>query len=67
MSVIYVVLPVALILATISVIAFIWATRRGQFDDMETPRWRMLFDDTPDKPSEAENKLKQQDSKLENP
>ncbi len=65
MSVIYIVLPVALLLATIAVIAFIWAARRGQFDDMETPRWRMLFDDTPEKKSPGENQLKPQEPKPE--
>jgi cbb3-type cytochrome oxidase maturation protein len=25
--------------------AFLWATRRGQYDDMVTPSVRMLFDD----------------------
>jgi cbb3-type cytochrome oxidase maturation protein len=65
MSVIYVVLPVALLLATIAVIAFIWAARRGQFDDLETPRWRMLFDETPEKKSQGENQLNPQESKPE--
>jgi cbb3-type cytochrome oxidase maturation protein len=49
MSVIYVVMPIAFALATGAVISFVWAARRGQFDDLETPRWRVLFDDTPDK------------------
>jgi cbb3-type cytochrome oxidase maturation protein len=30
-----------------AVIAFIWATRRGQFDDLDTPAIRALHDDTP--------------------
>lgn len=45
MSVIYVVIPVALVIATAAVGAFIWAARRGQFDDLDTPAVRMLFDD----------------------
>ncbi len=45
MSVIYLVFPLALILAAVAVAAFIWATRSGQFDDMETPAMRMLHDD----------------------
>jgi len=28
------------------VVAFIWATRDGQFDDTETPAHRMLFEET---------------------
>ena len=45
MSVVYIALPVALLLAVAGVIAFIWATRSGQMDDLETPGQRVLFDD----------------------
>jgi cbb3-type cytochrome oxidase maturation protein len=45
MSVIYVVLPVALLIAAAAVAAFVWAVRTGQLDDMETPAMRMLHDD----------------------
>lgn len=45
MAIIYILLPVALTMAAIAVGAFIWATRRGQFDDLDTPPMRILFDD----------------------
>jgi cbb3-type cytochrome oxidase maturation protein len=45
MSVIYILLPAAAVLAAAGVAAFIWAVRRGQFDDMDTPAIRMLHDD----------------------
>ena len=45
MSVIYVLLPVAVLLAAAGVAAFIWAVRRGQFDDLDTPAIRILHDD----------------------
>ena len=45
MSVIYLVLPLALLIVMAAVIAFIWAARRGQFDDLDTPALRMLHDD----------------------
>ena len=51
MSVVFVMAPVALLLAGIAVAAFIWATRDGQFDDVETPAHRMLFED-PDEQEE---------------
>lgn len=44
-SVVYIALPVALLLAVAGVVAFIWATRSGQMDDLETPGQRVLFDD----------------------
>lgn len=45
MSVIYVLLPVAVLLAAAGVAAFIWAVRHGQFDDLDTPGIRILHDD----------------------
>ena len=45
MSAVYIALPVALLLAVAGVIAFIWATKSGQMDDLETPGQRVLFDD----------------------
>ncbi|QDT67933.1 Cytochrome oxidase maturation protein cbb3-type [Planctomycetes bacterium MalM25] len=53
MSVVFVMAPVALLLAAIAVGAFIWATRDGQFDDVETPAHRMLFEE-PVRPEEAD-------------
>jgi cbb3-type cytochrome oxidase maturation protein len=50
MSVLFIALPVAILLGSAAVVAFVWAAKRGQFDDMETPRWRMLMDDEPGKP-----------------
>lgn len=49
MSVLFVALPVAILLGMAAVVAFVWSARRGQFDDLETPRWRMLMDDEPKK------------------
>ena len=45
MSVIYVLLPLALILGGIALYAFIKSVKGGQFDDLETPPLRMLTDD----------------------
>lgn len=45
MIVLYFVLPLALILAGLAVWAFIRATQQGQFDDLDTPAMRVLFDE----------------------
>ena len=45
MSVILLMIPVALILGALGVGAFIWAAKRGQFDDLDTPLMRSLYDD----------------------
>jgi cbb3-type cytochrome oxidase maturation protein len=51
---IFVLLPLALLIAVIAVGFFIWAARTGQFDDMETPAVRILFDDEePRRPAQA--------------
>ena len=46
MSVVYVLLPLALLIAGVMLAFFIWAVRSGQFDDLETPAMRVLFSDT---------------------
>lgn len=45
MSVLFVVLPVALALAAAGLTAFLWAIRQGQYDDLDTPPYRAMFDD----------------------
>ncbi|MGH9887220.1 MAG: cbb3-type cytochrome oxidase assembly protein CcoS [bacterium] len=47
MSVLYIVVPLALIVVAAAVAAFIWAAQRGQFDDLDTPAVRVLHDDDP--------------------
>jgi cbb3-type cytochrome oxidase maturation protein len=45
METIFVLLPLALLIAAIAVAFFIWAAMSGQFDDLDTPAVRILFDD----------------------
>jgi len=45
MSVLFIVLPLAVALASVAVWGFIWATRGGQFDDLDTPPLRALHED----------------------
>ncbi len=45
METVFVLLPLALLIAAIAVGLFIWAAKTGQFDDLETPAVRILFDD----------------------
>ena len=47
METIFVLLPLALLIAGIALAIFIWAARSGQFDHLETPPVRILFDDEP--------------------
>lgn len=45
MTVLFVLVPLALLSALGAVVGFLWATRSGQLDDLETPALRMLHDD----------------------
>ena len=47
MTVLFIVLPLAIVMAGIFLTAFILSVRRGQYDDLDTPPLRMLFDDEP--------------------
>jgi len=45
LNIIYVLIPLGLVLLIAAVAAFFWAVRSGQFDDLESPAWRILLDD----------------------
>jgi len=54
MSVLFIAVPFALAFAVSAVLAFSWASRSGQLDDLETPPLRMLHDDGAPTPSRHE-------------
>lgn len=45
MSVLFVVIPLAFIIAGVAVWAFVWSVRTGQMDDLDTPAVRAMLDD----------------------
>ena len=45
MNILYFLVPLALILAASGVWAFVWSVKNGQFEDVETPGLRVLFED----------------------
>jgi cbb3-type cytochrome oxidase maturation protein len=51
MSVIFIVLPLALIIVAAAVVAFIWAARSGQFDDLVSPGMRVLQEEGDEAPA----------------
>jgi cbb3-type cytochrome oxidase maturation protein len=51
MSILFLMVPIALGIVLIAVVAFIWAGRSGQFDDLDTPGLRMLHDDPARRPA----------------
>ncbi|HYC13685.1 MAG TPA: cbb3-type cytochrome oxidase assembly protein CcoS [Stellaceae bacterium] len=45
-------IPIALAMGFVGLIAFLWALRSGQFDDLDGAAGRVLFDD-PDGPESS--------------
>ncbi len=45
MSIIYVLIPLAVIIVGIAVAVFFWAVRSKQFDDLDRQGYSILFDD----------------------
>ena len=56
MSVMYLILPLALLVVFVAVLGFVWAARRGQFDDLDTPAMRALHDEVGEKKKPDERK-----------
>ena len=47
MNILLLLIPLSLLLLVAAIWAFVWAVRRGQYDDMETPALDILVDDLP--------------------
>lgn len=63
MNIFYLLIGVSLLAALGFLAAFIWTVKTGQYDDYETPSYRMLFDDdTVEEESDKEPK-KENDNK----
>lgn len=45
MSILYIVVPLALLIVAVAVVAYLWAVRDGQMDDLETPGVRVIRDE----------------------
>lgn len=44
MEVLVFLIPVALTLGALGLVAFLWSLRSGQFDDLDGAKWRILDD-----------------------
>ncbi|MCP3427463.1 cbb3-type cytochrome oxidase assembly protein CcoS [Opacimonas viscosa] len=45
MSIIYVLIPLAILIVALAVVIFFWAVKNNQFDDLERQGHSILFDD----------------------
>ena len=55
MSILYVLIPLALLLLGGAVWAFFWAVGSGQFDDLDIPAVRIILDDDEKPPEKPES------------
>jgi cbb3-type cytochrome oxidase maturation protein len=44
-SIIFILIPLGLLFLGSAIAAFFWAARSGQFDDLDSPGWRIVMDD----------------------
>lgn len=47
MRILLLLVPISLVLLGLAIWAFVWAVRRGQFDDLDTPALDILREDGP--------------------
>lgn len=64
MSIIYVLIPIAMVFVTIAIIVFFWAVKSNQYDDLDREGVNILFDeDLPATPIKEDTKNKQKTTK----
>lgn len=56
MSMLYVLIPLAVLLLAIAVWALMWAIKTGQFDDLESHGWSVVLDDDTKPPAVEDDK-----------
>lgn len=45
MSMLAILIPLGLVLVIVAVVIFMWAVKDGQFEDLDSPAWRVVLDD----------------------
>jgi len=45
MTILYLLIPIAVVLMGVAIAFFLWTVRTGQYDDLEGPAHRILMDD----------------------
>ena len=60
MSMLYVLIPLAVLLLVVAVVALLWAIKSGQFDDLESHGWSVVLDDDQKPPPLDDEELAKQ-------
>jgi cbb3-type cytochrome oxidase maturation protein len=48
LEIIYWLIPIAIMLLAVAIAAFVWAVKSDQYSDLESPAYKILFDDDSD-------------------
>jgi cbb3-type cytochrome oxidase maturation protein len=62
MSILYILIPLALVVLAIAVGALIWAIRNRQFDDLDAQAWSVVLDDDSKPPGGTDEQEDQEDT-----
>lgn len=62
MQALYIMIPIGLIILGVAVYVFIWAVDNGQYDDLDTPAYLILFDE--DQDVEVDNQVTRERRKI---
>jgi cbb3-type cytochrome oxidase maturation protein len=54
MRILLILIPLSLLVLGVAVWAFFWAVRSGQYEDLDSPAWRVLLDDD-EKPPQVDD------------
>jgi len=55
MTMLYILIPLAVLLLAVAVWALLWAIKTGQFDDLESHGWSVVLDDDQKPPTLVED------------
>ncbi len=62
MSIIYILIPIAILLTILGIYLFFWAVKTEQFEDLEKQGMSILFDDNPQSKIIEENQKEETDN-----
>lgn len=63
MTMLYVLIPLAVLLLGVAIWAMLWAIKSGQFDDLESQGWSVVLDDD-QKPPPDNDDLEDEDEEV---
>ena len=61
MEILFLLIPLAIVIAFVIAIVFFWSVKSGQFDDLQGPAHSIIMDDDSPKPEDSEDGNQQTD------